>query len=819
MKLAEKLGLERRKKMKKILFVIFALILPFLNQAAERISGRVFDRNSGKGISGMLVSDGTNIVRTAADGTYDLELGGKRAYVMLHDTGTFRADKRFVKLEKGRDVYDFPGKKVADKKEVSFLHYGDPETENMARWSDDLVELGKNLKVDFILNGGDICNLHGMNAHAKRFKADEVPFDLFYVAGNHDINKSEPGAYERIIGPYWYSFERGGVIFIAAPMHYGDIGNMRGSYSTGQYVRPYTLEDFGTWLEKLLSILPKAQPKVLMVHGVPSSNTTSISFPTGAGGNIRPAEYNLTAVMQAHTHHNLVMHCQGGYSSYWTSHVNMGGEDWLPAAARLMKYDGKKWSSSLIWSGQDRILSLLTFENDGNTALSAIAYNSADPVVKVTARTEDKSVELTTLSDMAYQAELPGKISGKITVTAQTFSGKSFSREFSVVPVAEKSSAAITDKWENFLGNAEHNGYYPQAKPVVFRKIRFISPVKGEIMMASPVVSGGRVFTAAIDNHNSFNGGIYAFDAVTGKKLWGRRTKNSIHNSLAAGDGKIFAIDLRGKVYALHADSGKVAWTEYTYCSDYRVMTAGVVYSNGKVFAGSRDTLRAIDAKTGKVIWRNPAKSFDTGAVNTITVGGGVVCTATDGDGIYAFDENSGKLLWKHERGQFGGQSASAVYADGKFYVKGTKTLFILEAAGGRIIAQKDMGERLYPSVMPILVTGKMVIVPAAAGNIYCLDKNTLEIIRTIPLSNNAMMKTGPYQTWNRQRGNLSSGAVIRGNIMYLTNADGHLYMIDTDTGKTVHKIELGIPGFCAPAFAGNKMYVTDFAGRLICLE
>ena len=54
---------------------------------------------------------------------------------------------------------------------------------------------------------------------------------------------------------------------------------------------------------------------------------------------------------------------------------------------------------------------------------------------------------------------------------------------------------------------------------------------------------------------------------------------------------------------------------------------------------------------------------------------------------------------------------------------------------------------------------------------------------------------------------------------MYFTNADGFIYMIDINTGKVVKKIALGIPGFGAPAFANDRMYVTDFSGRLICLE
>ena len=798
-------------------FFLFFMIAVFTSTlAAAQIKGRVFDRKSGKGLAGIIVSDGTNLTRTAADGSYTLALGGKRAYVMIHEPGTFRAEKRFVKLEKGREVYDFPGKTVPDKKELLFLHYGDPETANMTAWSDDLIELAKNLQADFIVNGGDICNLHGMNAHAKRFKAEEMPIDHFYVAGNHDINKSEPGAYERIIGPYWYSFERGGVIFIAAPMKYGDIGSMMAASSV-KYPRPYTMEEFGTYLEKLLSELPKDQPKFFMMHGTPSTGTAGIYFPTEAGKKLFLEQYNTQGIILAHSHYNLVTHYPGSYSVYVTSHTNMSGEDWNPAAVRVLKYNGKKWSSSLIWSGQHQILSLQSFENNGNTALSAVAYNSADPVVRVSAKAGDKTVELATLSDMAWQAEFAGKVSGKVTVTAQTASGKSFSKEFSIAP-AVKAAVKITDNWENFLGNAAHNGYYPQAKPVIYDRIRFISPVKGEILMASAVVSGGKVFTATIDNHNSFNGGIYAFDAATGKKLWGRRVKNSVPNSLAAADGKVFAIDLRGKVFALNSQ-GKLLWTEHTYCADYRVLTAGLVYSDGKIFAGSRDTLRALDAATGKVLWRNPARSFDTGTVNTITVGGGVVCTATNGDGIYAFDANTGKLLWKKERGEFGGQSASAVYADGRFYIKGTKTVFIFDAKSGNILAQKDLGERLYSSTMPLLITEKLVIAAAHAGNLYALDKNTLETIWKLPLTDNAMMKTGPYNTWNRNRANLSSGAVIRGNIMYFTNADGFIYMIDINTGKVVKKIALGIPGFGAPAFANDRMYVTDFAGRLICLE
>ena len=801
--------------MKKI-FLFFLSAMSACQLAAAQIRGRVFEQSSGKGLAGIIVSDGTNLTRTAADGSYTLESGGKRAYVMIHEPGTFRAAKRFIKLEKGKEVYDFPGKIVPDRKELLFLHYGDPETENMAVWSDDLIELGKNLKADFIVNGGDICNLHGMNAHAQRFKAETLPVDHFYVTGNHDINKSEPGAYERIIGPYWYSFERGGVIFIAAPMKYGDIGVMSAANSV-KYPRPYTMEEFGDYLEKLLAMLPKDQPKFFMMHGTPSSGTSGIYFTTGAGKKIFLDRYNTQGIILAHSHHNLVMHYQGSYSVYVTSHTNMGGEDWNPAAVRVLKYDGKKWSSSLIWSGQHQILSLLTFENNGNTVLSAIAYNSADPVVKVSARAGDKTVELATLSNMAWQAELAGKAAGKVTVTAQTVSGKSFSKEFTAVP-AEKAAVKITDNWENFLGNAAHNGYYPHAKPVLYERIGFISPVKGEILMASPVISGGKVFTATIDNHNSFNGGIYAFDAATGKKLWGRRVKNSVPNSLAAADGKVFAIDLRGKVFALNSQ-GKLLWTEHTYCADYRVLTAGLVYSDGKIFAGSRDTLRALDAATGKILWRNPAKSFDTGSVNTITVGGGVVCTATNGDGIYALDADNGKLLWKKERGEFGGQSASAVYADGRFYIKGTKTVFVFDAKSGNIIAQKDLGERLYSSTMPLLVTEKLVIAAAHAGNLYALDKNTLEIIWKLLLTDNAMMKTGPYNTWNRSCANLSSGAVIRGNIMYFTNADGFIYMIDINAGKVVKKIALGIPGFGAPAFANDRMYVTDFAGRLICLE
>src|SRR5712691_5751923 len=118
------------------------------------------------------------------------------------------------------------------------------------------------------------------------------------------------------------------------------------------------------------------------------------------------------------------------------------------------------------------------------------------------------------------------------------------------------------------------------------------------------------------------NDDIYALDAKSGKKIWEYNSDIPQINDLiccgwdnrgvAAGQGRIFSGQLDGSFVALDQKTGKIAWR--TQLEDYHdgySITGATRYYNGMVFTGMsggengvRGRMYALDAQTGNEVWR-----------------------------------------------------------------------------------------------------------------------------------------------------------------------------------------------------------------------
>jgi len=129
---------------------------------------------------------------------------------------------------------------------------------------------------------------------------------------------------------------------------------------------------------------------------------------------------------------------------------------------------------------------------------------------------------------------------------------------------------------------------------------------------------------------------VYALDAVTGELKWfhdpevdraslARACCDAVNRGVAYDDGRIFVGTLDGRLVALDAGTGDVAWDvqttdreqSYTITGAPRIADGKVIIGNGGADMGVRGFVSAYDARTGEIAWRfytvpgNPAEGFE----------------------------------------------------------------------------------------------------------------------------------------------------------------------------------------------------------------
>ena len=136
-------------------------------------------------------------------------------------------------------------------------------------------------------------------------------------------------------------------------------------------------------------------------------------------------------------------------------------------------------------------------------------------------------------------------------------------------------------------------------------------------MEATPLVADGVIYTTTAWSK------VYAFDATTGKQLWAYDPKvpgetgfkaccDVVNRGAAIYEGKIYVGTLDGRLIAIDAKTGALAWSTvtvdqskpYTITGAPRVVKGRVLIGNGGGEYGVRGYVSAYDAATGKLAWR-----------------------------------------------------------------------------------------------------------------------------------------------------------------------------------------------------------------------
>ena len=380
---------------KKIFFSILFMLLVFVFISSEAqqssfpvhiiLLGKV-QEHGGKGIAGVAVTDGINVVRTDRKGAYILESTNEAAFVYISLPSGYEVPTNggiaefYRKIESHHGVFkaDFYLKKMArsDLRHYTIL-WADPQINNMeqaGQLHSTAVPDAKILATELLKSGpvlgiaaGDIAwdAAPIIPEYKKAVKETGIPF--FQVLGNHDMNvnvrsdECSDSSFSENFGPSWYSFNRG-------EAHYVILDNVF-YYSNGYNYIGYLTERQLKWLEQdLASVKPGSLVFVSMHISGYTEEKRRNRLKTDNPGNVtfnrrflfdmlKPFKAHL---LTGHTHYNenrteagVYEHIHGAVcAAWWTIPIC---DDGTPAGYGVYEVNGTnvKWYYKSIGFGRE----------------------------------------------------------------------------------------------------------------------------------------------------------------------------------------------------------------------------------------------------------------------------------------------------------------------------------------------------------------------------------------------------------------------------------------------------------------------------------
>lgn len=361
--------------MKKIL--VFAIAVGTAVSAnAESIKGTVKD-TEGKGIAGVVVSDGLNTVQTDAKGRFRIDADEDSRFVFIstpsgYISSTLDGNTLFYKeIDPKTKKYDFIVEKNAkDDTNHNLIVIADPqisersELPDLKKHSDDIAAYIKEMDGDYTLGIclGDVVGWdHSIYPEYNKIMS-KTGIEYRYVIGNHDMtnygrsHETSMKDYEDMYGPCWYSFNVGKVHYIV----------LNDNFFIGRdwFYIGYLDERQIRWLENDLSYIPEGSKIVVSLH-IPTTLDKSDreAFSTGTmldNLSNKPALYQMlrpyeTLILSGHMHTadyeqiapNITeINIAGLCGAWWCGEVCIDG---TPAGFKHFDMDGEK--STWIYKG------------------------------------------------------------------------------------------------------------------------------------------------------------------------------------------------------------------------------------------------------------------------------------------------------------------------------------------------------------------------------------------------------------------------------------------------------------------------------------
>lgn len=798
------------------------------------IQGTVFlDRNANgikdhtePGMEGVAVSDGYDVVLTDASGTYLLPNRGKNAaFVFVHQPDSVKQSGKtfFHILNRKKDAgerFDFglqPAGAQARRNGVRFVQLSDSHIRNPS----DRAYMKTALKeiydtepaVDFVVATGDLVDW-GVDVHYQNYVAatQDAPIPYFNVFGNHELVFGPVERYHHYIGPEYYSFERGGILFLVLDC-----------------VTPSARQD--AWLAHTLGALGRGRPVVIFQHFPPTLEELE-----------RFDSLGVASVFSGHWHSEKEM-IHAGVQSVNSPPFIMGGIDASPAGFKIveMKPDGKA-ETSWRYGFQDRAYTLVSPAADARVVAGEIpilvnAYDTAEEIEGVTweihsgGQTAGRG-RLKKESATAWTGSVnleTGVYSLQITVTGIKGSLWGGVQKLRIQdPISPDAASSVQPApegdWPVFMGNAGREGYHAEPIGGLPLQLAWSRDTGGDPDFSSPILADGLLYLSLKKRTAGRVNGVAAFDPVTGEKRWQYETELAVNHTPAYWNGTLCIAEMGGRIIGLDAASGKKKWEHRLIDEHGRYNYSAPVADAGFFYAGVMRRMAKLDAESGRLAWETQAGTSDNDWISSYgspAVGNGYLAMSGMyfmGDALAVLRTSDGSPVWRH-RADNGMLSSPTISGDVVLFTSFKSVLYARNIHNGDSIWDRQLGEdagdgtwsATTPAVKRSGGNDGLVVAGSGDGYMYGIDLAS-GTIQWVHQSGPAVFKMSPYRRDDRP---LLSSPLIAGEQVFFGSADGHLYCLDLHSGQVLWSYDIGVPVLSTPLISGNTLYVAAYDGRL----
>lgn len=269
-----------RKKNLILVIIVYIVLFSVNNQTfAQFISVKGKLTSSGKGVSGVMITDGTNFVKTDNNGNYKIETTTENRFIyytlpsgynspIVDGIPMFYSE---IKKDKKGQVINFElNKSIVSQQKQAFILWADPQVSDkedlslLEKVKDDVESTVSFLQTQMpvhAISAGDLVfdqeSLYG--DYKNIIKELNIPF--YQVIGNHDMDyndrsdKYSDKTYSSSFGPSHYSFNVGNIHYVV----------LKDIFYCRNYIG-YINENQLSWLEKDLKEIKQGSTVIVSLH-------------------------------------------------------------------------------------------------------------------------------------------------------------------------------------------------------------------------------------------------------------------------------------------------------------------------------------------------------------------------------------------------------------------------------------------------------------------------------------------------------------------------------------------------------------------------